>query len=96
MASLGGSLMGRLVERLRLKCEFCKSLALPNSIRGYYADGKLAVIHECPMCGYIRHHNKIGFVELNARKFNKSRRKNPMGVGRLSEKLRAAEKGLRL
>ena len=96
MASLGGSLMGRLVERLRIKCEWCKSLSLPNTINGFYMDGKKAVIYECPMCGYIRHHNKIGFVELHARKFNLTRRKNPMGVGRLSEKLREAERGKHL
>ena len=87
--------MGRLVERLRITCEMCKQKALPNTIIGAYSDRRTAIIHECPMCGYIRHHGQIGAVEYAGRRVRYRRRK-AKGYGRFATYLLEASKGYRV
>ena len=86
MAQIGGCLMGKLVERLRLECEHCKMKALPNTIRGRYADNQPVVIYECPMCGYFRHHHSMGH-KGHARAIDARRKRKPFTYGRLTERL---------
>jgi len=88
--------MGRLVESLRIVCEFCERPALPLSISGLYLDGTPATLCECPLCGYTRHYHRIGFVELKRRKGRRKSRAKKFPYGRLARKLEDAAIGYRL
>ena len=87
--------MGRLVERLRITCEMCKQKALPNTIVGSYSDRRVAIIHECPMCGYIRHHGQIGAIEYAGRRV-RHRNRTAKGYGRFATYLLEASNGYRV
>ena len=88
--------MGRLVESLRIICEFCDKPSLPLTISGLYLDGTPATLYECPLCGYTRHYHRIGFVELKKRSKRRKRIVKKFPYGRLARKLEDAAIGYRL
>ena len=88
--------MGRLVEKLRMTCEFCERPSLPLTISGNYLDGKPALLYECPLCGYTRHYHRVGFVELKKRSTRRKSRVKKFPYGRLARRLEDAARGIRL
>jgi len=83
--------LGRLIDTLKLQCEKCLKSSIPLSISGKYISGERAVIHQCPVCGYIRFHGQLGIIGERKQRRSKVTVK---GGGRLTHYLRDMAKKL--